>query len=225
MSYQIQPGDTLFSIAQKTGTDAQTLAQVNCISNANQITAGTNICVRAVPSNLSVSSNCFTTPGSINTSYPFTYPQFIVTNNGGPMLTPDTAILTGVSGAVITVPFQLGQGQSQAFDQLGASGITAGTFTTVNSHLSASLNCMLPPPNLSMSAFCILGGAQLTISNSGGPMMSLDTLTIRIQIPGFLYTQPFSERAGQSEVFKFGGSGRFTFTTQNTGLSKSLVCP
>jgi LysM repeat protein len=41
----VQPGDTLFSLAQSAGVSAARAAQVNCISDPNVIQAGQNICL------------------------------------------------------------------------------------------------------------------------------------------------------------------------------------
>lgn len=61
-SYKIQSGDTLSAIAQRYGTDVNTLAQLNGISNPNKIYAGSTINVSAPTSYSSNSSSAPSAP-------------------------------------------------------------------------------------------------------------------------------------------------------------------
>ena len=49
MSYTAQPNDTLSAIAARTGTDTQTLAQANCLTDMNMISVGQNLYVPSLP--------------------------------------------------------------------------------------------------------------------------------------------------------------------------------
>ena len=49
MSYTAQPNDTLSGIAARTGTDTQTLAQANCLTDMNMISVGQNLYVPSLP--------------------------------------------------------------------------------------------------------------------------------------------------------------------------------
>ena len=52
--YVVQPGDTLFSIAQRTGSTVGELVIANCISNPNLITVGENLRVPRMPGEVEV---------------------------------------------------------------------------------------------------------------------------------------------------------------------------
>jgi LysM repeat protein len=47
--YTIQPNDTLGQIATRTGTDVQTLAQANCLTDVNSISVGASLYVPVLP--------------------------------------------------------------------------------------------------------------------------------------------------------------------------------
>ena len=52
--YTVKPGDTLFSIAQRTGSTVGELVIANCISNPNLITVGQSLYVPRLPGNIEV---------------------------------------------------------------------------------------------------------------------------------------------------------------------------
>src|SRR5258708_7186983 len=70
LSYTVLPGDTLGSIASRTGSTTGELAFGNCISNANSISVGQQLYVPMVPLAPTPTSN--TCPGNFSWFFTFT---------------------------------------------------------------------------------------------------------------------------------------------------------
>ena len=175
-AWQFEPG------APEAATDNNETCHLFLVSGtylvSMTITDGTETGTIVRPVNVDV-SNPATTPNLNVVAQCSAGPSatFVVTNNGGDMLTPDRLTIYDALNVPLLVDdyLMLAHGASQTYTIDDHSGNMR--LATLDSGIAAATNCPLPA-DVQLSSACTLGLPSFTLINNGGPMPAAQNYTV-----------------------------------------------
>ncbi len=213
------------------GTPGQTYT-LNIFDPGNAIvaTATANcLAVSATPTSTATATSTPLPTFSITPSCVVGAVSFIVTNNGGTMLTPynyeirdgsNTVVSTGTiqlaAGASTTINFAGTPGQTYTLNILNPAGGIAATSTanclTVTATPTSTATATPTTPSLSATGSCNAGAVSFVVTNNGGAMPTAYTYEIRNSSNTLVASGTIQLGAGASQTINYAGTAGQIYT-------------